>query len=107
MLYEAPQAAAPYKANKPFIVLVLVFVTAFFAAIVAQIRAHHDGAADTVIAAHRLRLGIIVERVNANPQDPAMGASAGVTNIAQSGDASAAAIATPPPPRIRPGPPLW
>ncbi len=90
--YEAPQSAAPYKANKPFIVLVLVFVTAFFAAIAAQIRAHHDGAADTVIAAQSSTAGIIAERVNANLAI-AMGASAGVTNIAQSGGASAAAIA--------------
>ena len=77
--YEAPQGAAPYKANKPFIVLVLVFVTAFFAAIAAQIRAHHDGAADTVIAAQSSAAGLIAERVNANLAI-AMGASAGVTS---------------------------
>ncbi len=90
--YEAPQGAAPYKANKPFIVLVLVFVTAFFAAIAAQIRAHHDGAADTIIAAQSSAAGLIAERVNANLAI-AMGASAGVTDLARSGGASAAAIA--------------
>ncbi|MFN3464858.1 MAG: hypothetical protein ACK4X1_12365, partial [Terricaulis sp.] len=90
--YEAPQGAAPYKANKPFIVLVLVFVTAFFAAIAAQIRAHHDGAADTIIAAQSSAAGLIAERVNANLAI-AMGASAGVADLARSGGLSAAAIA--------------
>ncbi len=90
--YEAPQGAAPYKANKPFIVLVLVFVTAFFAAIAAQIRSHHDDAASTIIAAQSSAAGLIAERVNANLAI-AMGASAGVTDLARSGGAAPAAIA--------------
>ncbi|MCA8886444.1 MAG: hypothetical protein KDA35_07455, partial [Hyphomonadaceae bacterium] len=91
-VYEAPHAAAPYKANKPFIVLVLVFVTAFFAAIAAQIRAHHDSAADTVIAAQSSAAGLIAERVNANLAI-AMGASAGIVDIAQAGGVPASSIA--------------
>jgi len=90
--YEAPQGAAPYKANKPFIALVLIFVTAFFAAIAAQIRAHHDDAADTIIAAQASAAGLIAERVNANLAI-AMGANAGVTDLARSGGATPAAIA--------------
>jgi two-component system cell cycle sensor histidine kinase PleC len=89
--YEAPQGAAPFKANKPFIVLVLVFVTAFFAAIAAQIRAHHDDAASTIIAAQSSAAGLIAERVNANLA-VAMGASAGVTSLASADGASAGAI---------------
>lgn len=90
--YQAPQSAAQLKANRPFIALVLVFVTAFFAAIAAQIRAHHDDAADTIIAAQASAAGLVAERVNANLAI-AMGASAGVTVLAQSDGASAAAIA--------------
>ncbi|ANP44882.1 PAS domain-containing sensor histidine kinase [Candidatus Viadribacter manganicus] len=90
--YEAPSGAAPYKANKPFIALVLVFVTAFFAAIAAQIRSHHDDAASTIIAAQSSAAGLIAERVNANLAI-AMGASAGVTDLARSGGAAPSAIA--------------
>ncbi|MBL8545653.1 MAG: PAS domain-containing sensor histidine kinase [Hyphomonadaceae bacterium] len=89
--YEAPQSAAPDKSGKPFIVLVLVFVAAFAAAIAAQIRAHHDGAAETIIAAQSSAAGLIAERVNANLAI-AMGASAGVADLARSGGAAPASI---------------
>jgi hypothetical protein len=42
--FEAPRALRLTRPIRPFIVLVLVFVTAFFAAIAAQIKAHHDNA---------------------------------------------------------------
>ena len=90
--HEAPQGAAPDKSNRAFIVLALVFVTAFFAAIAAQIRAHHDNAADTIIAVQSSAAGLIAERVNANLAI-AMGASAGVANLARTGGAAPAAIA--------------
>ncbi len=90
--YEAPQGAAPDKANKAFILLVLVFVAAFAAAIAAQIRAHHDGAAETIIAAQSSAAGLIAERVNANLA-VAMGSSAGVADLARSGGAAPEAVA--------------
>ncbi|MEQ1819267.1 MAG: PAS domain-containing sensor histidine kinase [Terricaulis sp.] len=89
---EAPPSAAPDKSGRTFIVLVLVFVTAFFAAIAAQIRSHHDGAAETIVAAQSSAAGLIAERVNANLAI-AMGASAGVSDLARAGGAGAAAIA--------------
>ncbi len=89
---DAPGGVAQEKANRPFIVLVLIFVTAFFAAITAQIRAHHDDAAETIIAAQASAAGLIAERVNANLAI-AMGASAGVAELARaSGGVAPASI---------------
>jgi two-component system cell cycle sensor histidine kinase PleC len=72
--------------------LALIFVSAFAAAMAAQIKAHHDGAADTVVAAQASVAGLVAERVNANLA-VALGASAGVADLAQAGGASPAAIA--------------
>jgi two-component system cell cycle sensor histidine kinase PleC len=90
---DAPGGAAQEKASRPFIALVLVFVTAFFAAIAAQIRAHHDDAADTIIAAQASAAGLIAERVNANLAI-AMGATAGVADLARANGAATPASIT-------------
>jgi len=87
--------ASPDKASRPFIVLVLVFVTAFFAATSAQIKAHRDSAAATVIAAQASTAGLVAERVNANIALTA-GASNGAAELALNGgvgDANAIATA--------------
>jgi two-component system, cell cycle sensor histidine kinase PleC len=89
---DAPDGAAQEKANRPFIALVLIFVTAFAAAISAQIKSHHDDAARTIVGAQASTAGLIAERVNANLAI-AMGASAGVTDLAHAGGSSPAAIA--------------
>ncbi|MGE0741048.1 MAG: PAS domain-containing sensor histidine kinase [Hyphomonadaceae bacterium] len=73
--------------------LVLIFVVAFFAATAAQIKAHHDNAAETIIAAQSSAAALIAERVNANLA-VAMGSSSGVAELARTGaDASAIASA--------------
>jgi two-component system cell cycle sensor histidine kinase PleC len=90
--YEAPVGGPPDKGNRAFLALVLVFVTAFFAAIAAQIKGHHDDAADTIIAAQASAAGLIAERVNTNLAI-AMGATAGVADLARSGGAAPGAIA--------------
>jgi two-component system cell cycle sensor histidine kinase PleC len=90
--YEAPPGGAAEKSNRPFLALVLVFVAAFFAAVAAQIRAHHDDAADTIVAAQASAAGLIAERVNANLAI-ALGATAGVADLARAGGAAPAAIA--------------
>ncbi|HEX8901216.1 PAS domain-containing sensor histidine kinase [Vitreimonas sp.] len=86
---------SPDKASRPFIVLVLMFIVAFFAAMSAQIKAHHDSAAETIIAAQASTAGLIAERVNANLALTA-GASNGAADLAVSGgvvDANAIATA--------------
>jgi two-component system, cell cycle sensor histidine kinase PleC len=88
---EAPASGVQDKASRPFIALVLIFVTAFAAAIAAQVRAHHDDAADTIIAAQASAAGLIAERVNTNLAI-AMGATAGVADLARSGGGSAPAM---------------
>ena len=60
---DAPPSVAPDKSNRAFIVLVLVFVTAFFAAIAAQIRAHHDDAADTIAQRLEVPLATVKTRL--------------------------------------------
>jgi two-component system cell cycle sensor histidine kinase PleC len=72
--------------------LVLLFVTAFAAATSAQIKAHHDNAASTIVAAQASAAGLIAERVNANLA-VAMGATAGVAELARTGAAGADAYA--------------
>ncbi|MGD9979843.1 MAG: PAS domain-containing sensor histidine kinase [Hyphomonadaceae bacterium] len=90
--YEAPANGAPDKGNRAFLALVLIFVTAFFAAIAAQIKGHHDDAADTIIAAQSSAAALIAERVNANLAI-AVGATAGVADLARDGLAAPASIA--------------
>jgi hypothetical protein len=48
---DAAAPAAPEKASRPFMWLVFLFVSAFAAATGAQIKAHHDNAAETIVAA--------------------------------------------------------
>ncbi len=67
--------------------LVGVFVLAFAFAMGAQIKSHHDDAASTIIAVQASAAGLIAERVNANLA-VAMGALAGVSELARS-DAAA------------------
>jgi two-component system cell cycle sensor histidine kinase PleC len=78
--------------------LVFLFVTAFAAATGAQIKAHHDNAAQTIVAAQASAAGLIAERVNANLAI-ALGASGGVSDLAAYGApqalANAAAQASP------------
>jgi len=73
--------------------LVFLFITAFAAAMSAQIKAHRDNAAQTVIAVQASTAGIIAERVNANFAI-AMGASAGVADLARQTGADAQSLAT-------------
>ncbi|MEZ5996043.1 MAG: ATP-binding protein [Hyphomonadaceae bacterium] len=84
---DAQAGAAAEKSGRPFLTLVLIFVAAFAAATAAQIKAHHDGAAETIIAAQTSAAGLIAERVNANLAI-AVGASAGVANLAREGAAA-------------------
>lgn len=81
--YDAAAGASPDKASKPFMALVAVFVIAFAAATGAQIKAHVDDAAQTIVAAQASAAGLIAERVNANLA-VATGASAGVSELARS-----------------------
>jgi hypothetical protein len=85
-------AVAPDKASRPFMALVLVFVTAFAAATSAQIRAHHDIAAETIVAAQASAAGLITERVNAN-MAVAVGASASAAELARTSGVDAYAVA--------------
>jgi len=85
-------AVAPDKTNRPFMALVFLFVTAFAAATAAQIKGHHDNAAETVLAAQASAAGLITERVNANLAI-AVGASASAAELARTSDADAYAIA--------------
>ncbi len=93
-------AAAPEKASRPFMALAFLFVVAFAAATTAQIRAHHDNAAETVLAMQASATGLIAERVNANLA-LAVGASASAAELARTSGvdphsiASAAANAAP------------
>jgi two-component system, cell cycle sensor histidine kinase PleC len=81
--FDAPVvSAASDKANRPFMWLVFLFVSAFAAATTAQIKAHHDDAADTIVAAQSSAAGLVAERVNANLA-LAMGASAGIAELAR------------------------
>jgi two-component system, cell cycle sensor histidine kinase PleC len=86
--YETAPAVSPDKASRPFMALVLLFVAAFAAATGAQIVAHRDDAANTVIAAQASAAGLIAERVNANLA-VAVGASAGVAELARANDGRA------------------
>ncbi|QGZ95569.1 PAS domain-containing sensor histidine kinase [Terricaulis silvestris] len=89
---EANAGVQPERSTRPFMWLVFLFVSAFAAATSAQIKAHHDDAATTIVAAQRSAAALIAERVNANFA-VAMGASAGVADLARSsGGAGAAAI---------------
>jgi two-component system cell cycle sensor histidine kinase PleC len=72
--------------------LVLIFVAAFFAATSAQIKAHHDNAASTIVAAQASAAGLIAERVNANLA-VAMGSSAGVAELARTNGYDPASLA--------------
>ncbi|MBN8606766.1 MAG: PAS domain-containing sensor histidine kinase [Caulobacterales bacterium] len=80
--FDAPSGQAPDKAIRPFMALVLVFVTAFFIAIGAQIKAYRDSAAETVVAAQASTAGLVAERINANLA-VAMGAAAGAADVAR------------------------
>jgi two-component system cell cycle sensor histidine kinase PleC len=83
--------APPEKANRPFMALVFVFISAFAAATTAQIVNHRNEAADTLIAAQTSAAGIIAERVNANLAI-ALGASAGASELMRA-NANEAALA--------------
>jgi two-component system cell cycle sensor histidine kinase PleC len=72
--------------------LALLFVTAFAAATTAQIKAHHDNAADTIVAAQASTAGLIAERVNANLAI-AMGATAGIADLTRMNGADAFGVA--------------
>ncbi|MGD9815073.1 MAG: PAS domain-containing sensor histidine kinase [Hyphomonadaceae bacterium] len=87
--YKAAAGASPEKASKAFMALVAVFVIAFAAAIGAQIKAHVDQAAQTIVAAQASAAGLIAERVNANLA-VATGASAGVSELTRNGGAASA-----------------
>jgi two-component system cell cycle sensor histidine kinase PleC len=89
---DGPSAGAPDKAIRPFMALVLMFVTAFAAATAAQVRAHHDNAAQMVLAAQASAAGLITERVNAN-MAIAVGASASAAELARTSGADAYAVA--------------
>jgi len=81
--YDAAAAgASPDKASRPFMALVAVFVVAFAAATGAQIKAHVDDAARTIVAAQSSAAGLIAERVNANLA-VASGAATGVAEFAR------------------------
>jgi two-component system cell cycle sensor histidine kinase PleC len=71
--------------------LVFLFVSAFAAATGAQIKAHHDNAAETIVAAQSSAAGLIAERVNANLA-VALGATAGAGELARSAGGDAQAI---------------
>jgi len=73
--------------------LVFLFITAFAAAMSAQIKAHHDDAADTIVAAQASSAGLIAERVNANLA-VALGASNGVAELARANGADAQSLAS-------------
>ncbi|HJS80805.1 MAG TPA: PAS domain-containing protein, partial [Vitreimonas sp.] len=85
-------AAGADKAIRPFMALVLMFVAAFAAATAAQVRAHHDDAADMVLAAQASAAGLITERVNANLA-VAVGASASAAELARTSGVNAYAVA--------------
>jgi hypothetical protein len=103
-VHDSADAGAPDKANRPFMALVLLFVVAFAAATAAQIKAHHDNAADMIVAAQASAAGLIAERVTANLA-MAMGASASVAELARTQGAEAQAVAAPRRTQRPPGPP--
>ncbi|MEZ6022876.1 MAG: hypothetical protein R3C16_05565 [Hyphomonadaceae bacterium] len=89
--------------------LVAVFVIAFAIVTGLQIKTHHEDAANTIIAAQASASGLIAERLNANLA-VAMGAAAGVSELARSnGGVAPILMPSPAPPRTRrpPSPPRW
>jgi two-component system cell cycle sensor histidine kinase PleC len=84
--------SAPEKANRPFMALVFLFVAAFGAATAAQIKAHHDNAADIIRGAQASTAALITERVNANLA-LAVGASASAAELARTSGVDAYTIA--------------
>jgi two-component system, cell cycle sensor histidine kinase PleC len=89
---ESATSGAPEKAIRPFMALALLFVTAFAAATTAQIKAHHDNAADTIVAAQASAAGLIAERVNTNLAI-AMGATAGIAELTRTNGSDAYGVA--------------
>jgi len=81
---ETNAGAPPDKSMRPFVWLVLLFVSAFAAATAAQIKAHHDNAATTIVAAQQSAAALIAERVNANLA-VAMGATGSAAELAANG----------------------
>ncbi len=90
--YDAAAVAAPDKSSRPFIALVALFVVAFWVAIGVQIKAHHDDAASTIVAAQASAAGLIAERVNSNLAI-AMGATAGIAELARTSGADVRSLA--------------
>ncbi|MBX9747905.1 MAG: PAS domain-containing protein, partial [Hyphomonadaceae bacterium] len=82
---------APDTSTRPFMWLVFLFITAFAAAMTAQIKAHHDDAARTIVAAQASSAGLIAERVNANLA-VALGATTGVAELARADGADAQSL---------------
>jgi two-component system cell cycle sensor histidine kinase PleC len=95
--HAAPSGASE-RGSSPFTWLVAIFTIAFTLAIGAQIKAHRDNAAQTILAAQASTAGLIAERVNANIA-AAVGATAGIAELSHAagsdayGAASAAAHA--------------
>jgi len=69
-------------------VLVGLFTLAFTVAIAAQIKAHHDNAAQTIVGAQASAAGLIGERVNANLAT-ALGVTAGVAELTRTAGSDA------------------
>ncbi len=88
---DAAAGVQPDKTARPFIWLVLLFVTAFAAAMSAQVKAQRDNAAQTIIAAQASAAGLIAERVNANFAI-AVGATAGVADLARQSNTGAQSL---------------
>jgi hypothetical protein len=64
------------------VALVFVFITAFAAAVSAQIVSHHANAARTIIAAQASAVGLMAERINTNLA-VAMGSAVGAAELAR------------------------
>ena len=65
--FPAPAGSAPAeKANRPFMALVWVFVLVFVVAVGVQVKAQHDNAVRTILAAQAAGAALVAERVNTN-----------------------------------------
>jgi two-component system cell cycle sensor histidine kinase PleC len=84
---------APERSNSPFMLLVALFTIAFTIATAAQIKAHHDSAAQTIIGAQTSAAGLIAERVNANLAT-AVGATTAASELTHATGAEAFSVAS-------------
>jgi two-component system cell cycle sensor histidine kinase PleC len=91
----APGSSVQERGNSPFMLLVALFTVAFTVAIGAQIKAHHDSAAQTIVGAQSSAAGLVAERVNANLAAAAgsVAATAELAHTAAAGNGTIASAA--------------